>query len=331
MLRKFNETFAVPDVCKEYINHMVEQEEIELVVAMDMAEFTLIDVMNKMNLSRPLAEQLIERAYKRGILNKVNDKQATYICTDLYTRLKYAAVFDDYENIPLEARNKIDSWYLNAFIEKHSDNFNKLREGKLDLHEASFLFAHTPSLLEQVYEVIEEADRIVAIPCDCNQLSKHRTAKKPVLYCIHFNNYADDFLKRGLGKALTKEECKEVVKNANKEGFMQCININFKTAGPGFICNCNPKWCYPYRAAEIMGSQSYYPLKRNVANYNSEQCISCGLCIKRCPFNAFSYGDGQIRIKGKLKKQITFDSTICQGCGLCANTCPSKSISMINI
>ncbi len=329
MFKKFNKLFAVPDVCKEYINQMINKEEIELVVAMEGAEFTLRDVMNKLRLTRPLAEQLINNAYKRGILNKVNDSQEAYISTDLYTRLKYVAIFDDYESISLDARNKIDNWYVNAFIKKHSENFSKLKDGKLNIDEAPYLFAHTPSLLEQVYEIIDETERIVAIPCDCNQLSEHRADKEQVMHCIHFNKYADDFLERGLGTAITKEECKQIVEKANKEGFMQCINTNFKAAGPGFICNCKLQWCYPYRAAKIMGSESYYPLKINKAIHNLETCNSCGLCIKRCQFNAFSYGDEKIDVKGMLKNQVKLDPKLCQGCGLCANTCPKKSISMI--
>jgi len=329
MLNKFNEIFKVPEVCQDCIDNMVKDEEKRLVVAMEGKEFTITDAIDKLELPKEQVEELIDAAYKRGILNKVNGKQDTFISTDLYTRLKYAAVFDHYEVIPLEARKSIDEWYINAFIEKHKENFQKLRDNELDIETAHFLYSHTPFLLEQAYEVIDSADRIVALPCDCNQLSEYRSASEEVFHCIHFDTYADGYLERSLGKVLTREECKEVVRQADKKGYMHCINLNFKNAGPGFICNCGPRWCYPYRAAKIMGSESYYPLRRNVADYESDKCISCGLCIKRCPFGAFSQLDEQVEVKGKLKNKIRFNSTICQGCGLCANTCPENAIKMI--
>lgn len=331
MWETFSEIFKVPNVCKPHIAAMISEDEKALVVAFKGNEFTITDVIKILDIPRLQAEQLIEKAYRKGILNKINDKMETYISTDLYTRLKYAAVFDDYDNIPLLDRNDIDEWYIRAFIEKHSENFQKLKENILDLDTVSHLFSHTPFLLEQTYEAIDVADRILLVPCDCNQLSEHRIDRSNVSHCILFDNYADGYMERSLGKVLTKDECKKIVREADKQGFVHCVNMNFKTAGPEFICNCNPKWCYPYRAAKIMQSESYYPLRRNIANYNSEECLSCGLCVKRCPFDAFSYSDRQIEVGGKLKNQIEFNIQMCQGCGLCANTCSQKAIIMNSI
>ncbi len=328
MWSEFNLIFKVPDVAKNHIQYMIKDDERVLVVAVKHQEFTAADASKLLNISPKEADELVDSAYKRGILNKVNEKNDVYVITDFYTRLKYVAVFDDYEVIPLEDRNKIDEWYVNAFIEKHEENFKKLKDKKLDINKANYLYSHAPFLLDQVYEAIDAADRILALPCDCNQLSEDRTDKSEIYHCIHFDNYADGYLERKLGKVLTKEECKEIVKKADKKGFMHCVNLSFKEDRPGFICNCNPKWCYPFRAAKIMNSEDYWPLRRNVASHQVDKCKHCGLCVKRCPFGVFKLTEEKINIKGRDRKQVVFEPSLCWGCGLCANTCPEKAIAM---
>jgi len=45
--------------------------------------------------------------------------------------------------------------------------------------------------------------------------------------------------------------------------------------------------------------------------------VDCGLCIERCPFDAFTREEVGIR----------FDSDQCFGCGLCVSTCPVGAIA----
>jgi energy-converting hydrogenase A subunit P len=59
-----------------------------------------------------------------------------------------------------------------------------------------------------------------------------------------------------------------------------------------------------------------------------EHCIQCGICAKRCPFDAY-YRDGSvIEIKGKMRKRVLFEAEKCFGCGLCATACPTEAITM---
>lgn len=52
----------------------------------------------------------------------------------------------------------------------------------------------------------------------------------------------------------------------------------------------------------------------------SDKCVSCGSCIKVCPFNAISIPKG-------IRAEI--DGNKCVGCGKCAKTCPADVITII--
>lgn len=50
---------------------------------------------------------------------------------------------------------------------------------------------------------------------------------------------------------------------------------------------------------------------------NRDICVSCGICVKKCPVNAISIIDGAAKI----------DEDICIGCAACIGSCPVNAIS----
>jgi len=53
------------------------------------------------------------------------------------------------------------------------------------------------------------------------------------------------------------------------------------------------------------------------AEINEELCISCGVCLKLCPYNAISKDDMDI---------ISVNKLLCKGCGVCGASCPENAI-----
>lgn len=52
----------------------------------------------------------------------------------------------------------------------------------------------------------------------------------------------------------------------------------------------------------------------------AQHCVSCGACIKECPFGAISIRNGVI---------AEVDDNKCVGCGKCAAVCPANAISVV--
>ena len=57
-----------------------------------------------------------------------------------------------------------------------------------------------------------------------------------------------------------------------------------------------------------------------VADIDLTNCNNCGLCYKRCPYNAIKVADEQPKVIKAL----------CKGCGLCAADCPKECITIVH-
>ncbi len=61
---------------------------------------------------------------------------------------------------------------------------------------------------------------------------------------------------------------------------------------------------------------NYYGLPKAIIDFN--KCINCGVCQKKCRFNAIS----------KIDNRFNIDYFSCEGCGVCEIVCPVNAITM---
>ena len=59
---------------------------------------------------------------------------------------------------------------------------------------------------------------------------------------------------------------------------------------------------------------------------NKENCKSCGMCIKVCPFGVLAFSEECNKAGDHFVKQIGE----CKGCGRCYLICPDLAIEVIN-
>jgi ferredoxin len=321
---EFFTLFNVWPVAQPYIAMLVEEQEMQLIVAMQGQAVTPERAARLLGMTPAQASEMLKRSYARCIVNKTVENGTTlYTPANFGERLDHFAKYENWDDIPADDRETINRCFLDEFIAKHRPNVERKMRG---LSAENALPNDTVMLLSEIEAMIDAATHIVVQPCDCRRLGQN--CNLPVETCIWMDDGALASLDRGHGRRLTKEEAKDLVRRADKKGLMHTADSEWQSRGLHAICNCCACDCYPFRAAQELGSKGVWPKSRYIAAYNPELCTLCGACVKRCHFDAFYHNDSTVEIEGRLKKNVLFDPEKCWGCGLCANTCPTEAIAM---
>jgi len=183
------------------------------------------------------------------------------------------------------------------------------QEKVLPLHEAS--------------KIIDEQEIISLSECPC-KLQKALIGDpckfaSDLNRCIHFGNVGRYFIEHNLGKQITREEAKKVLREAEAEGlvhktFHDDFNLDEKENA---ICNCCKDCCTLFQSY-YRGIFSFHTLTSYITKLDESKCKGCGTCVEKCPIEALS-----------LKDEISYvDETKCIGCGVCTTRCPEGARSL---
>lgn len=306
---------------------MVDENEMRLVVGIAHQHLSLKQVADILALSHKEAADLLGKAYSRCIVDKLVEKGVTkYKISDFYACLDHFVKYENWHAIPADDRKIINQRYFDEFISRHKENVERKVQG---LEAENALPNDTVMLLSEVEEMIEAATDIVVQPCDCRRLGEN--CNRPVETCIWLDEGARQALDRGHGRRLNKDEAIQLLRWADKKGLMHTADSEWHERGLHAICNCCACDCYPFRAAQKLGTKGVWPKSHYIVDYNANLCNQCGACVRRCHFEAFHHDGSIIKVDGKNKKGVAVDIEKCWGCGLCANTCPQGAIKMIRL
>lgn len=321
---EFLQAFDVWQEARPYLPMMVNEDEMRFVVAARGRTVTVEQVAGLLGISPKRATGLLRRAYERHVADKVVEEGVTkYTPGTFGRRLDHFAKYENWDDLPTKARQRINRRFLDEFIAHHRPNVARMMQG---LKPEGELPNDAILLLHEVEEMLEAATHIIVQPCDCRRLGQN--CARPVETCIWLDDAALEALDRGSGHRLTREEAIDLVRRADKAGLMHTADSEWHERGLHAICNCCACDCYPFRAAQELGSKGVWPQSRYLAVHNADRCNLCGACVKRCHFNAFFHDGTLVEIDGKAKKSVIYEPARCWGCGLCANTCPSEAITM---
>lgn len=108
-------------------------------------------------------------------------------------------------------------------------------------------------------------------------------------WCIQLGDMADYTVETGRAHYITKERALEILKLAEKNGFVHQIT-NIDGANKIFdICNCDVKICNALRTSLLFNTPN---LSRSAytAKVEKENCMACGKCVETCPAGAVKLG-----------------------------------------
>ena len=108
-------------------------------------------------------------------------------------------------------------------------------------------------------------------------------------WCIQLGDMADYTVETGRAHYITKERALEILKLAEKNGYVHQIT-NIDGENKIFdICNCNVKICNALRTS-LLFNTPYLSRSAYTANVTKENCVACGKCVETCPAGAVKLG-----------------------------------------
>lgn len=164
--------------------------------------------------------------------------------------------------------------------------------------------------------VLEHPLDIVVLDCPCRASAPNPC--KPSMVCMIIGKPFTDFIlehRPDKSKRITKTEALELLEEVHKQGCVHSAYFKDVCLDRFYvICNCCKCCCLGIEAmmkhgVSMLASSGY------TAKIEKDICVACGLCRKKCPFDAIAE---------------TFDTVEdkCMGCGVCVSQCHKNAISL---
>jgi ferredoxin len=182
---------------------------------------------------------------------------------------------------------------------------------------------------EDVAELVETLDYPTVSFCPCKQRKKldpdSPDCEHPDEVCLHFGDLGRYIVENGMGREITREETREILREAAKSGLVHGVSNWLE--GIDTICNCCKCCCMWLEGHHVLG----HPMSLSPSNYrvrsHDEKCKGCGLCVKRCPVGAQRLEDSP-QANNRLGVVSVPSVERCIGCGVCAYTCPVEAVTL---
>ena len=294
------------------------EEEAELTAKLPIRFFTIKEAAKRFKKNLAETEKILNGLANKGILlDMANRKKRTFILAPTM------AGFFEFSLMRTDGKfdRKILSELFYKYINQEEDFVKRIFGMRIP---ADRTFVHEDRVKDQSiildYEkashIINSASCITVGTCYCRHKMEHvgKACDAPQEVCLTFNGSAESLSKHKIAKEISKAEAMEILDKCRKLGLVQ-IGDNIQE-GVNWICNCCGCCCEALIAYRKLSDRNR--IQSNfLAEINHEQCISCEICVKRCPVEAIKK-DGKILI----------DKDKCIGCGVCTRFCPKNCIAM---
>lgn len=322
-MESFIQIFEIPPAMRPYIDLIVNEQEIDLVVGLAGQTMTLDQIAQLTGMTPEEAEPFLTEAFKRRAI-VIEDEQGvtTYRAATFNERMRPLTMYEHWGGVPEEARKQVAEAHMAGFLEARKPLFAEVRE---DPAAFDRLTRQHVLLLHEALEQTEAASVHMVVPCDCRALALN--CDRPSETCLWYDEMTEYVKERG--RVITKEEAKAILIQANRDGQIHLGPRDWREdGGPNSICNCCTCCCHVFRAGEQLDMIGVWPKAFYVASRDEEKCNHCNICVSRCHFDAFYHDGTTYQVNGKKKKRIRFNPDNCWGCGLCATACPEAAITM---
>jgi NAD-dependent dihydropyrimidine dehydrogenase PreA subunit len=269
-------------------------------------------IANKINLPIERTEKILEEMSQKGLIISVQSDDG---------KIQYQAapwVIGIYEF----QVNRLDKQFLKNFDDYYSSRVKRTRPETIPQLRTIPINQSIDKKLEvlpyeQVEQLVKAQDQFAVAQCICRQHAKMNGRGCDALEesCLIFGDFADYYVRTGLGRSIEQSEVWEILEKANKDNLvLNPTNSRYVSA----ICCCCGDCC------GILGGLKYYPKPAEavassfIAEYDGDACLNCGICLDRCQMQAITAD----------VDRVSLNADRCIGCGLCVSTCPSNALTL---
>lgn len=169
---------------------------------------------------------------------------------------------------------------------------------------------------EKVEETIGSAKYIAVSDCFCRRLKAlvNEPCSHPLEVCFHFGSGTHYFVENGLGRYISREEARAILKKGKASGLVCQIGASQE---PNSLCMCCDCCCGPLRAIKKSPKPSEAANTSFFARVCADDCSACEVCVERCPMDAIT-----------VAEVARVDLDRCIGCGVCAFACPVEAVTI---
>jgi len=180
---------------------------------------------------------------------------------------------------------------------------------------------------ERATAVIDDAKEIAVSYCYCRHKAEHlgTDCEAPKEVCLSLNGGATFVVRRGFGRAIEKQEAREILAESREKGLVQ-IADNVRNR-PTYICNCCSCCCGQLSAINEFDLPAVVP-SGFTPELDEEHCKGCSRCARECPVGAISMIPVRVDSRRKSDMLPEFDEERCIGCGICAHSCRVDALEM---
>jgi len=171
---------------------------------------------------------------------------------------------------------------------------------------------------DQVSSYIDRYDPIAVTTCFCRHegklLDEKNDCGKPDDVCMQFGLGAKFVIERGMGRRVSKEEAKEVLRRSEEAGL---VHASLNTQEIDFLCNCCPCHCAIILQTALRQPKPGKALFSGFQpRFDPDLCTTCETCVDRCPAKALTLRENV--------PEVNMDR--CFGCGICSTGCPAEAV-----
>jgi ferredoxin len=294
------------------LKKLFTEEEAELATKLTLTQKTSQEIADKIQQPLESTKNLLDKMVMKGqIFSKETEKGET-----LYQAMPWEiGIYEtQVNNLTEELRTLLNDYWSTR------ESSEKQYEPQLRTIPINKSIEPTLEILpyEQVDKLVEENEVFAVSPCICRTHEKKegRGCDALIESCLIFGDFADYYVKLGLGKYISKEEMKTKIKEADEHNLV--LNpTNSKRVS--VICCCCGCCCNMLGGLKRSPKPSEVITSSFQAEYDVDFCIGCGVCIERCQMDAITKDGDKVSLK--LDR--------CIGCGLCVSTCPTNALRLV--